>query len=46
MMIENYIFRQISAKFFLKAKAALLWKLCFRIGSFAEFNPNVGEVLT
>jgi len=50
-MLENNIFRQISAKFLLKTKAALLWRLSFRMRSFAkdylqDFNQNVGEVLT
>jgi len=50
-MLENYILRQISAKFLLKAKASLLWRLSFRMGSFAkdhlqDFNQNVGEELT
>jgi len=32
-MLENYIFRQISVTFLLKTKAALLWRLSFRMGS-------------
>jgi len=35
-MLGSYIFRQISAKRLLKAKATLLWRLSFRMGSFAK----------
>ena len=40
MMLANYIFRQISAKFLLKTKASLLWRLSFRMGRFARLPPR------
>jgi len=36
IMLESYIFRQISAKLLPKTKAALLWILSFRMGGFAK----------
>ena len=35
-MLESSIFRQMSAKLLPKTKAALLWRLSFRMGSFAK----------
>jgi len=56
MILESYIFRQISAQLLLKTKAALLWRLSCRMGSFAKAcfqplvkrisNQNVGELFT
>ena len=45
-MLESYIFRQISAKLLSKTKAALLWRLSFRMGSFAIscFQPLVNRI--
>jgi len=53
-MLESYIFMQKSAKLLPKAKAALFWRLRFRMGSFAkaylepfskwDFNQSVGEL--
>jgi len=36
IILESYIFRQISAKFFQRQRAALLWRLSFRMGSFTN----------
>jgi len=35
-MLERYIIRQIFAKLLTKTEAALLWRLSFRMGSFAK----------
>jgi len=45
-MLENYIFRQMSAKLLLKTKAALLWRLSFRMSSFAKacVQPLVNRI--
>jgi len=40
-MLESYIFRQIYAKLLPKTKAALFWRLSFRMGSFAKAYPGV-----
>jgi len=39
-MLQNCIFRQISAKFFRRQKAALLRRLSFRMGSFTRLSSN------
>jgi len=46
-MLESYIFRQLSAKLLLTTKAALLWRLSFRMGSFAKacLQPLVNRIL-
>jgi len=36
IVLEGYIFKQISAKLLPKKKAALLWRLSFRMGCFAK----------
>jgi len=45
-MLESYIFRQISAKLLPKTKAAPLWRLSFRMGSFAKacLQPLVNRI--
>jgi len=45
-MLENYIFRQMSAKLLPKTKAALLWRLSFRMSSFAKacVQPLVNRI--
>jgi len=45
-MLESYIFRQTSAKILPKTKAALLWRLSFRIGSFGKacLQPLVNRI--
>jgi len=45
-MLEIYVFRKISAKFLLKTNPALLWRLSFRMGSFAKdcFQPLVNRI--
>jgi len=35
-LLESYIFRQTSAKFWRRQTAALVWRLSFRMGSFAK----------
>jgi len=45
-MLESYIFMQISTKLLPKTKAALFWRLSFRMGSFAKayLEPLVNRI--
>jgi len=45
-MLETYIFRQMSAKLLPQAKAAPLWRLSFKMGSFAKacLQPLVNRI--
>jgi len=45
-MLESYIFRKISAELLLKTNTALLWRLSFRMGSFAKacLQPLVNRI--